>query len=280
MTTFVPTAEDMQALVDLQQVVANLRTYLGLAPVASTLASFPHGATGSPTALSPPPRAASDSRRATGDADRKLSTVKKQSRVEPLRTVNPATPDEERHDNPLNAAAYSFPNYTHGNGAKPTPQPLIPIAVARQTRCPEDPLRTRPRLLCRRKRGGRGACVAQQQGRSVSLGRPHQRKKRRSRWRGVRGSGGRSQGGGGWRGRAPRSGLTLEPPSPPHATSAEGAEHLLSAEGRRPSVAARWATTGGHGAAMKGARAGRWRLRGRAWRRRLRRGPRCAGGFG
>ncbi|KAG8080666.1 hypothetical protein GUJ93_ZPchr0007g6156 [Zizania palustris] len=37
---------------------------------------------------------------------------------------------------------------------------------------------------------------------------------------------------GGWRGRAPRSGLPLEPPSPPHATFVEGAEHLLSSEGR------------------------------------------------
>ncbi|KAG8064109.1 hypothetical protein GUJ93_ZPchr0004g40408 [Zizania palustris] len=41
---FVPTVEDMQALTDLQQAVANLRVYLGLALVASTLPSFPHGA--------------------------------------------------------------------------------------------------------------------------------------------------------------------------------------------------------------------------------------------
>ncbi|KAG8098861.1 hypothetical protein GUJ93_ZPchr0013g34733 [Zizania palustris] len=46
MTTFIPTIEDMQALADLQKIVANLRAYLGLALVASTLPSFPHGATG------------------------------------------------------------------------------------------------------------------------------------------------------------------------------------------------------------------------------------------
>ncbi|KAG8062606.1 hypothetical protein GUJ93_ZPchr0003g18580 [Zizania palustris] len=57
-----------QVLADLQQAVANLRAYLGLAPMASTLSSFPHGATGFPTASSPPPRAASDSRRATVEA--------------------------------------------------------------------------------------------------------------------------------------------------------------------------------------------------------------------
>ncbi|KAG8048272.1 hypothetical protein GUJ93_ZPchr0008g14091 [Zizania palustris] len=80
MTTFVPTVEDMQSFADLQQAIANLWTYLGLAPVASALLSFPHGATGSPTASSPPPRAASDSRRATGDANKKLSTMEKQPR--------------------------------------------------------------------------------------------------------------------------------------------------------------------------------------------------------
>ncbi|KAG8044547.1 hypothetical protein GUJ93_ZPchr0060g7199 [Zizania palustris] len=48
MTAFVPTAEDMQAHADLQQAVANLRAYLGLAPVASTLPSSPHGAMGFP----------------------------------------------------------------------------------------------------------------------------------------------------------------------------------------------------------------------------------------
>ncbi|KAG8074661.1 hypothetical protein GUJ93_ZPchr0006g41813 [Zizania palustris] len=56
------------------------------------------------------------------------------------------------------------------------------------------------------------------------------------------------------------------------------ARDLLSAEGRQPSVAARWATTGGHGVATEGARAGQWRLRrGRTWCRRLRRGE-CGGG--
>ncbi|KAG8069085.1 hypothetical protein GUJ93_ZPchr0005g15665 [Zizania palustris] len=45
MMMFGPTLEDMQALVDLQQVVANLRAHLGLAPVASMLSGFPHGAT-------------------------------------------------------------------------------------------------------------------------------------------------------------------------------------------------------------------------------------------
>ncbi|KAG8047790.1 hypothetical protein GUJ93_ZPchr0008g13079 [Zizania palustris] len=54
MTTFVPTAEDMQALANLQQVVANLRAYLGLAPVASTLPSFLYSMIGFLTAPSPP----------------------------------------------------------------------------------------------------------------------------------------------------------------------------------------------------------------------------------
>ncbi|KAG8046551.1 hypothetical protein GUJ93_ZPchr0008g13925 [Zizania palustris] len=54
MTTFVPTTEDMQVLADLQQAIANLRTYLGLTPVASMLPSFPYGVTGFPSAPSPP----------------------------------------------------------------------------------------------------------------------------------------------------------------------------------------------------------------------------------
>ncbi|KAG8087482.1 hypothetical protein GUJ93_ZPchr0010g9828 [Zizania palustris] len=55
MMTFVPTVEDMQALADLQQTVANIQAYLGLAPVASMLPSFSHGVTGFPTAPSPAP---------------------------------------------------------------------------------------------------------------------------------------------------------------------------------------------------------------------------------
>ncbi|KAG8052338.1 hypothetical protein GUJ93_ZPchr0001g29299 [Zizania palustris] len=93
MMTFIPITKDMQALADLQQVVANLRAYLGLAPVASTLPSFPHGATSSPTASSPLPRAASDSRRVTRDAGRKL---------------------------PLNVAACSYGS-TDGDTVNPTP---------------------------------------------------------------------------------------------------------------------------------------------------------------
>ncbi|KAG8083771.1 hypothetical protein GUJ93_ZPchr0016g2535 [Zizania palustris] len=58
----------MQVLADLQQAIACLSAYLGLTPVASTLSSFPHGATGFPIVLSPPPRAPSDSKRATGEA--------------------------------------------------------------------------------------------------------------------------------------------------------------------------------------------------------------------
>ncbi|KAG8052046.1 hypothetical protein GUJ93_ZPchr0001g32818 [Zizania palustris] len=68
MTTFVPTAELMQVLADLQQVVAGLSAYLGLTLVASTLPSFPYGATSFPIVSSPPPRAPSDSKRATGEA--------------------------------------------------------------------------------------------------------------------------------------------------------------------------------------------------------------------
>ncbi|KAG8060180.1 hypothetical protein GUJ93_ZPchr0002g26722 [Zizania palustris] len=45
----------MQVLVDLQQVVANLRAYLGLTLAASTLLSFPYDATSFPTVPSPSP---------------------------------------------------------------------------------------------------------------------------------------------------------------------------------------------------------------------------------
>ncbi|KAG8100040.1 hypothetical protein GUJ93_ZPchr0013g37224 [Zizania palustris] len=56
MTMFIPStwsAEEMQALTDLQQAIANLSAYLGLASVAFKLLSFPHGSTGFPTASSP-----------------------------------------------------------------------------------------------------------------------------------------------------------------------------------------------------------------------------------
>ncbi|KAG8062439.1 hypothetical protein GUJ93_ZPchr0003g18528 [Zizania palustris] len=58
MMTFVPStwsAEEMQALADLQQAIAILSASLGLAPMASKLSSFPHGAAGFPTASSPSP---------------------------------------------------------------------------------------------------------------------------------------------------------------------------------------------------------------------------------
>ncbi|KAG8094937.1 hypothetical protein GUJ93_ZPchr0012g19934 [Zizania palustris] len=50
----------MQAFVDLQQADANLRAYLGLAPVASTLPSFP-------TASSPPSPEAEDEAQGGGE---------------------------------------------------------------------------------------------------------------------------------------------------------------------------------------------------------------------
>ncbi|KAG8092000.1 hypothetical protein GUJ93_ZPchr0012g19585 [Zizania palustris] len=68
MTTFVSTIELMQVLTDLQQAVAGLSAYLGLTPVASTLPSFPHSATGFLIVSSPSPRAPSDCKRATGEA--------------------------------------------------------------------------------------------------------------------------------------------------------------------------------------------------------------------
>ncbi|KAG8089622.1 hypothetical protein GUJ93_ZPchr0011g28115 [Zizania palustris] len=122
MTTFVPTAYDMQALADLQQAIANLQAYLGLAPVASTLPSFPHGATGSPTASSPPPRATSDSRRATGDGDTKLSTMEKQPQVDFPCVVTPVTTDEDYNRSP-NFATRSL-GFTNCDGANLAPQPL------------------------------------------------------------------------------------------------------------------------------------------------------------
>ncbi|KAG8100636.1 hypothetical protein GUJ93_ZPchr0013g36946 [Zizania palustris] len=76
MTMFVPTVELMQVLVDLQQAVVGLSAYLGLTPVASTPSSFPHGATGFPIVSSPPPRAPSDSKRATGEALNPVLTKK------------------------------------------------------------------------------------------------------------------------------------------------------------------------------------------------------------
>ncbi|KAG8043300.1 hypothetical protein GUJ93_ZPchr2161g7123 [Zizania palustris] len=108
MTAFVPTAEDMQAHADLQQAVANLRAYLGLAPVASTLPSSPHGAMGSPTASSPPLRATFNSRRATRDTDRQLSTMEKQPRVDFPCAVTPATTDEEDYNKSPSSAARSL----------------------------------------------------------------------------------------------------------------------------------------------------------------------------
>ncbi|KAG8088473.1 hypothetical protein GUJ93_ZPchr0010g8713 [Zizania palustris] len=44
----------MQTLADLQQAIANLRAYLGLASVSSTLPSFPHDGMSFPTAPLPP----------------------------------------------------------------------------------------------------------------------------------------------------------------------------------------------------------------------------------
>ncbi|KAG8083393.1 hypothetical protein GUJ93_ZPchr0015g6610 [Zizania palustris] len=49
-----------------------------------------------------------------------LSAVKKQSRVEPLRAVNPLTPE------PLKVVACSFYVSTDGDAADPTPRPLPP----------------------------------------------------------------------------------------------------------------------------------------------------------
>ncbi|KAG8065076.1 hypothetical protein GUJ93_ZPchr0004g40373 [Zizania palustris] len=77
---------------------------------------------GFPTTLSPPPRAASDSRRATGDADKKLSTMEKQPRVDFPCVVTPATTDEDYNRSP-NFAARSLGS-TNCDGADLVPQPL------------------------------------------------------------------------------------------------------------------------------------------------------------
>ncbi|KAG8067547.1 hypothetical protein GUJ93_ZPchr0005g15549 [Zizania palustris] len=117
MTTIVPYtwfAEDMQTLTNLQQAVANISAYLGLAPVASTLSIFPHGATGFPTASSPSLIAVVGA-----------LSPKKQSQVESLRAITPAIPDEERHNGPLNSAC-SFYGSTDGDAADPTPQLMPP----------------------------------------------------------------------------------------------------------------------------------------------------------
>ncbi|KAG8052782.1 hypothetical protein GUJ93_ZPchr0001g30392 [Zizania palustris] len=104
----------MQTLANLQQAVANISVYLGLAPVASTLPIFPHGATGFPTTSSPSLIAVVG-----------VLSPKKQSRVESLRAVTHAIPDEERHNGPLNSAC-SFYGSTDGDAADPTPQLMPP----------------------------------------------------------------------------------------------------------------------------------------------------------
>ncbi|KAG8082045.1 hypothetical protein GUJ93_ZPchr0014g47570 [Zizania palustris] len=106
----------------------------------------------------PLPQAAFALEKATVDAHRATPTVEASSRVESLCAVIPATPDEAAflkiHNGALDPAVRSFSNNTGDNGAKPAPQPLIPIAAARKTRRLEDLPRTWPRLLRHRKRGG------------------------------------------------------------------------------------------------------------------------------
>ncbi|KAG8074662.1 hypothetical protein GUJ93_ZPchr0006g44636 [Zizania palustris] len=106
----------------------------------------------------PLPQAVSALEKATVDAHRVMPTVETPSRVESLCVVIPATPDEAAflkiHNGVLDPVVRSFPNSTDDKGAKSTPQPLIPIAAARQARRLEDPPRNRPCLLRRRKRGG------------------------------------------------------------------------------------------------------------------------------
>ncbi|KAG8090933.1 hypothetical protein GUJ93_ZPchr0011g27401 [Zizania palustris] len=100
--------------------------------------------------------------------------MEKQPWVESLYVVIPTTPDEAAflkiHNGALDPTVRSFPNSTDDNGAKPAPQPLIPIVVARQTRRLEDPPQTRPRLLRHRKRGDLDACAAWQRGRETEDG--------------------------------------------------------------------------------------------------------------
>ncbi|KAG8055609.1 hypothetical protein GUJ93_ZPchr0001g32891 [Zizania palustris] len=137
MKTFIPTAEDIQALADLQQAVANLRAYLGLASVASTLPIFPYGVTGFLTAPSPPsPHAEAEAQVERKDREALSPILIKEATnqqgdvalVESLRTVTLATPDEESHNGSLDASTRSFHDSTNDDVVDPAPQPLPPSA--------------------------------------------------------------------------------------------------------------------------------------------------------
>ncbi|KAG8081430.1 hypothetical protein GUJ93_ZPchr0007g3691 [Zizania palustris] len=86
-------SEDMQVLTDLQQVVANLRAYLGLALVASTLSSFPYDATGFPTASSPSPIAVAG---AQGEAATKVRMGRMTPRTARRSLTLPSAPPTPR----------------------------------------------------------------------------------------------------------------------------------------------------------------------------------------
>ncbi|KAG8088558.1 hypothetical protein GUJ93_ZPchr0010g8914 [Zizania palustris] len=106
MTTFVPIAELMQVLADLQQAITGLSAYLGLTLVASTLLSFPHDAKGFPTASSRSPIAVVG---AQGDYEG--------GGDEGQDGKDDSTDDEEVVD----SAIRPFSNSTDDNGAKPAP---------------------------------------------------------------------------------------------------------------------------------------------------------------
>ncbi|KAG8042883.1 hypothetical protein GUJ93_ZPchr0317g33743 [Zizania palustris] len=94
----------MQVLADLQQTVANLRAYLGLASVASMLPSFPYDAMGFPTASSLSPIAVAG---AQGDYE---------------------GGGDEGQDGKDDSAVRSFSNSTDDDGAESAPQTL-PLPV-------------------------------------------------------------------------------------------------------------------------------------------------------
>ncbi|KAG8082504.1 hypothetical protein GUJ93_ZPchr0014g46950 [Zizania palustris] len=127
----------MQVLADLQQAIASLLPYLGLAPMASTLPNFPYGVTGfltTPSPLSLHAEAEVQGERKDQEALNpiliKEAAVQQGdvALVESPRADTPVTPDEESHNGSLDSTALSFHDSTNGDVVDPAPQPLPPSA--------------------------------------------------------------------------------------------------------------------------------------------------------
>ncbi|KAG8081980.1 hypothetical protein GUJ93_ZPchr0014g46685 [Zizania palustris] len=160
MTTTIPSAELAQAIAELKQVVdggvevrlTNIEAWMGLAPVASTLPSWPYYVTGFLTVPSPSPVAKAEAQEerkdqealnpilikkgphvqtvvaaemAIGDTDRAPPTAKAQSLVESFCVVTSVTSEEaafflKNHNGALDSVVRSYDS-TDGDMADPTP---------------------------------------------------------------------------------------------------------------------------------------------------------------